>query len=144
MTASHPHDSVEHEMAVLFRRARSFSGELAREVHPGLEPTAYALLLRVHELGAVRLTDLANFYGVGKPTVSRQIGLLEKLGLVRRVEDANDRRSAKLLITEDGLARLEHARKARRQRFARLLGGWEAADVTRFGELLGQFNRTQD
>jgi DNA-binding MarR family transcriptional regulator len=139
-----PHDAVEHELAVLFRRARSFSGELAREVHPGLEPAAYALLLRVEEVGAVRLTDLASFYGIGKPTVSRQLGLLQKLGLVQRVEDAHDRRSAKLSMTEDGLARLAKARKARRNRFERLLGGWEPVDITRFGELLGQFNRMQD
>lgn len=144
MTQDRPHDAVEHEMAVLFRRARAFSGELAREVHPGLEPAAYAFLLRVEEVGAVRLTDLANFYGIGKPTVSRQLGLLQKLGLVQRVEDTQDRRSAKLSMTADGLARLAKARKARRQRFERLLDGWAAADVTRFGELLGQFNRMQD
>jgi len=139
-----PHDAVEHELAVLFRRARAFSGELAREVHPGLEPGAYALLLRVEEVGAVRLTDLASFYGLGKPTVSRQIGILQKLGLVHRMEDAQDRRSAKLSMTEDGLSRLANARKARRERFERLLDGWDLVDITRFGELLGQFNRMQD
>ncbi len=144
MTERRPHDRVEHEMAVLFRRARAFSGELAREVHPRLEPAAYALLLRVAECGAVRLTDLAHFYGVGKPTVSRQIALLEQLGLVQRVEDANDRRSAKLSMTEDGLARLAQARKARRQRFGWLLHGWDPADIETFGELLGRFNRMQD
>lgn len=131
-------------MAVLFRRARSFSGELAREVHPGLEPAAYALLLRVEELGSVRLTDLAHFYGVGKPTVSRQLALMQKLGLVERVEDASDRRSAKLSLTENGTIRLANARKARRKRFGGLLDGWDPADVTRFGELLAQFNRMQD
>ncbi len=144
MTQHRPHDAVEHELAVLFRRARSFSGELAREVHPGLEPAAYALLLRVEEVGAVRLTDLASFYGIGKPTVSRQIGLLQKLGLVQRVEDTHDRRSAKLSMTADGLARLAKARKARRKRFERLLDGWDPADITRFGALLAQFNRMQD
>ncbi len=144
MTQPCPHDAVEHELAVLFRRARSFSGELAREVHPGLEPAAYALLLRVEDVGAVRLTDLASFYGVGKPTVSRQIGLLQKLGLVQREEDVLDRRSAKLSMTADGLTRLANARAARRQRFERLLDGWDPADITRFGELLAQFNRMQD
>jgi DNA-binding MarR family transcriptional regulator len=144
VTDRRPHDTVEHEMAVLFRRARSFSRELAREVHPGLEPAAYALLLRVEELGSVRLTDLASFYGVGKPTVSRQLALMQELGLVQRVEDANDRRSAKLSLTEDGVARLAHARKARRKRFKALFEDWDAADIARFGELLGRFNRTQD
>ena len=144
MTGTRPHDLVEHEMAVLFRRARAFSGEIAKEVHPGLEPAAYALLLRVDEVGEVRLTDLASYYGIGKPTASRQIGLLTSLGLVQRVEDSSDRRSAKLSMTEDGTARLARARAARRARFASLLEGWVDADTRRFGELLGQFNRMQD
>lgn len=144
MTVTRPHDLVEHEFAVLFRRARVFSGEIAKEVHPGLEPAAYALLLRVDEVGEVRLTDLASYYGVGKPTVSRQIALLSRLGLVQRVADATDRRSAKLSMTEDGQHRLARARSARRRRFERLLSSWDHQDIQRFGELLGQFNRMQD
>lgn len=144
MTGTRPHDLVEHEMAVLFRRARSFSGEIAKEVHPGLEPAAYALLLRVDEVGEVRLTDLAGYYGIGKPTASRQIALLTDLGLVQRAEDSSDRRSAKLSMTDDGAARLARARAARRARFESLLDGWDDADTRRFGELLAQFNRMQD
>lgn len=131
-------------MAVLFRRARAFSGEIAKEVHPGLEPAAYALLLRVDEVGEVRMTDLAAYYGIGKPTVSRQIAMLTDLGLVTGVEDATDRRSSKLSMTADGRARLARARAARRVRYGRLLDAWDDADIRRFGELLGQFNRMQD
>lgn len=144
MTGTRPHDLVEHEMAVLFRRARAFSGEIAKEVHPGLEPAAYALLVRVDEVGEIRLTDLASYYGIGKPTVSRQLGLLTDLGLVGRIEDTSDRRSAKISMTQDGRDRLARARAARRVRFQSILASWDDPDIQRFGELLGQFNRMQD
>ncbi|MEE3920036.1 MarR family transcriptional regulator [Micromonospora sp. BRA006-A] len=38
-------------------------------------------------LGSIRLTDLAAKLGIGKGTLSRQIGGLEALGLVRRDPD---------------------------------------------------------
>lgn len=135
-----PVDVVDHELAVLFRRVRSLSGELAKQVHPGLEPDAYALMVRVDEVGEVRLTDLAAYYRVGKPSVSRQIALLLRLGLVRRVEDAADRRSARISLTEDGLGRLRAARANRLALFDRMLQGWDPADVDRFGDLLARFN----
>lgn len=137
-----PHEAVEHELAVLFRRARGFSGEIARQVHPGLEPAAYALLVRVAELGEVRLTDLASFFGIGKPTVSRQVTLLVRLGLVQRGHDADDRRAALLSMTDDGAARLARARTDRRERFDDLLSGWDPSDVRHFGALLARFNAT--
>lgn len=37
--------AVEHELTALLRRGRAVSWEVAREVHPNLEPNAYGLLL---------------------------------------------------------------------------------------------------
>jgi hypothetical protein len=41
---SHGYYRVEHEVAILLRRAHSNTGDLSREVHPDLQATAYALL----------------------------------------------------------------------------------------------------
>ncbi len=35
---------VEHQLSLLWRRARSVSQRLSREVHPDMEPAAYGLL----------------------------------------------------------------------------------------------------
>ena len=48
---------------MLLRRSRSVSWEIAREVHPNLEPNAYGLLLWLRRSGPIRLTDLAALLG---------------------------------------------------------------------------------
>ena len=104
---------VEHELAALLRRGRALSLEIAREVHPNLEPNAYGLLLWLRRSGSTRLTDLAVLLGIGKGTLSRQIHGLETLGLVRRDPDPADRRAAQLRLTEEGSRRFDAARSAR-------------------------------
>lgn len=42
---------VEPELAILLRRAHANSCDLSRDIHPGLQATAYALLARLHDLG---------------------------------------------------------------------------------------------
>ena len=137
-------EHLERELGVLMRRARSFSGQLAREVHPDLEPGAYAILVRLADTGGARLTDLAGWFGVGKPTMSRQVAVLERLDLVGRVEDPDDARAQVLSLTDLGSRRLGAARTARRDRFRALLGAWPDADVRTLGDLLHRFNALDD
>ncbi len=132
--------ALERELSVLLRRARAFSGELARTVHPDLEAAAYGLLMHVVDAGA-RATDLADYFGIDKSTVSRQVRLLEQLGLLRREPDPSDARVLQLVATEKGRERLEAAREARRQRVGERLGGWTADDVSRLAALLARYNR---
>jgi DNA-binding MarR family transcriptional regulator len=137
-----PLDTVEHELAVLLRRARAFSTQLAREFHPDLDSTAYALMTWLDDVGSARLTDLAAYFGVGKPTMSRQIQLLEQVDLVTRTADQTDRRAQTLSLTPHGAAQLHQVRDARRDRFRTLLAPWPSQDVAELGTLLGRLNRT--
>jgi DNA-binding MarR family transcriptional regulator len=134
-------EMVEHELAVLLRRARAFSGQFAREFHPDLDAGAYALMVWLDDVGSARLTDMATFFGVGKPTVSRQVQLLERLDLVTRTTDDNDRRAQTLSLTPDGAARLHLVRDARRGRFKSMLAPWPEPDVAALGDLLGRLNQ---
>ena len=95
-----PYQVVEHELARLLRRVRSLTRVMAQEVHPDLDPTAYGLLIRLEEVGHARLTDLAAYFGVGKPTLSRQLAYLARLGLVRGRADPADGRATRLELTE--------------------------------------------
>jgi DNA-binding MarR family transcriptional regulator len=135
---------LELQLGVLLRRARSFSRQVGQEVHPGLEPGAYGLLVRLAEAGDSRLTDLAAFVGVGKPTVSRQVRLLRDLGLVERTAAPSDARSQLIRLTEDGRSRLDAARAARRARFRELLEEWPEDDVHTLAVLLCRFNAVRD
>ncbi|MEW9530405.1 MarR family winged helix-turn-helix transcriptional regulator [Microbispora sp. NPDC049125] len=133
------HD-VEHQLAVLFRRAHGISAELSRSVHSELDPGAYGLLVRICQVAPVRPSDLAAYLGVGKATVSRQLKGLEDLGLIGREPDPLDRRAHLLGLTEEGRRRLESARDARRELLHSLLSAWPEEDVRLLARMLARFN----
>ncbi|MEV8526091.1 MULTISPECIES: MarR family transcriptional regulator [unclassified Streptomyces] len=132
--------ALERELAVFLRRARASSGEMAREVHPELEPAAYGLLVRLEEAGPQRATELAGYFGVGKATMSRQLHALEDLGLVAREPDPADGRASLVRITAEGQARFGRVRDARRERYVRKLAGWDRAEISELARLLRQLN----
>ncbi|GAB3172480.1 MarR family transcriptional regulator [Micromonospora palomenae] len=134
--------AVEDELTALLRRGRALSWEIAREVHPNLEPNAYGLLLWLRRSGSIRLTDLAVRLGIGKGTLSRQIHGLEGLGLVRRDPDPDDRRAALISLTEEGTRRFDAARAARLGQIRRTMESWPRKDVAEFARLLHRFNET--
>ncbi|MFI1470822.1 MarR family winged helix-turn-helix transcriptional regulator [Streptomyces wuyuanensis] len=136
----HEYLALERELAVFLRRARASSGEMAREVHPELEPAAYGLLVRLEESGPQRATDLAGYFGVGKATMSRQLRALEELGLVTREPDPADGRASLVRPTDEGLTRFRAVRKARRDRYVRKLAGWDRGEVAELARLLHQLN----
>ncbi len=131
--------ALERELTVLLRRARAYSGELARTVHPDLEASAYGLLMHVVDGGA-RATDLADYFGIDKSTVSRQVRLLEQLGLLSREPDPEDLRALRLVPTPEGVRRLSAARDARRRRVEERLDGWRPDDVQALAALLARYN----
>jgi DNA-binding MarR family transcriptional regulator len=133
-------EDLEHELAVVMRRARGLSGALARDVHPEVDASAYGLLARIDEVGSVRVTDLASYFSVGKPTVSRQVALLEQLNLVQRTQNEEDARSRHLSLTDAGRALLDKARDARRERTRATLEAWSPEEVAQFATLLRRFN----
>lgn len=145
-TADDEVPALERELTVLLRRARAFSAELSRTVHPDLEPAAYGLLMHVvegYEQGHARATDLADYFGIDKSTVSRQVRMLEQFGLLRREPDPADLRVLRLVPTEEGIRRLETARAARHGRVEQRLHGWSATDVRRLADLLARYNAAE-
>ncbi|MGW1494117.1 MarR family winged helix-turn-helix transcriptional regulator [Streptomyces sp. NBC_00191] len=132
--------ALERELAVFLRRARASSGEMAREVHPELEPAAYGLLVRLEEAGQQRATELAAYFGVGKATMSRQLRALDELGLVTREPDPADGRASLVRLTEEGRLRFRRVRDARRDRYMSKLAGWDRGEVAELARLLHQLN----
>ncbi|WP_078863416.1 MULTISPECIES: MarR family transcriptional regulator [unclassified Streptomyces] len=132
--------ALERELAVFLRRARSNSGEMAREVHPELEPAAYGLLVRLEETTYQRATELSAYFGVGKATMSRQLRALEDLGLVTRERDPADGRASLVRLTGEGLARFQRVRDARRGRYVRQLADWDRAEIAELARLLHHMN----
>ncbi|HEY9369788.1 MarR family winged helix-turn-helix transcriptional regulator [Streptomyces sp.] len=132
--------ALERELSVFLRRARASSGEMAREVHPELEPAAYGLLVRLDEAGPQRATELAGYFGVGKATMSRQLRALDDLGLIVRDPDPADGRAWLARLTDEGRARFRSVRDARRERYVRKLADWDRGEVAELARLLHQLN----
>ncbi|NLU71959.1 MarR family transcriptional regulator [Streptomyces sp. HNM0575] len=135
---------LERELAVFLRRARAFSGELAREVHPELEPAAYGLFVRIDDGGPQRATDLAVYFGVGKATISRQLRVLENLGLIYRAPDPDDGRASLVHLTQRGRERFRAVREAVRAEYMRKLGAWDPVEIAELARLLHQLNAMSD
>ncbi|GAA2071606.1 MarR family transcriptional regulator [Streptomyces albiaxialis] len=131
---------LERELAVFLRRARATSGEMAREVHPDLEPAAYGLLVRLEDAGPQRATELAAYFGVGKATMSRQLGALDTLGLIARTPDPADGRASLVELTPEGHERFTRVRDARRSRYARKLASWDRQEIADLARLLHRLN----
>jgi DNA-binding MarR family transcriptional regulator len=89
--------------------------------------------------GSLRVTALAERLGVDTPTVTRKIQQLERLGLVARDADPDDRRAHQIRLTDDGRATLVLLNEAKRRWLATLLEGWSIEDRDAFALLLGAF-----
>lgn len=81
--------------------------EIDRELRDGVGiPLGwYDVLYNLHEApdGSLRMHDLADRVLISRSNCTRLVDRLAERGLVRRREDANDRRGVVAEITEDGL-----------------------------------------
>ena len=137
-------DAVENQLSLLWRRGRSISHQLSRQVHPDMEPAAYGLLSVIRKQGPIRLTDLASCIGVGKPSVSRQIAFLEGLGLVSKEADPLDGRAQAIRLTSEGEERMHQVQDARREVFRERLAEWPAEDLQALAMYMGKLNATYE
>lgn len=132
--------AIEHELAMLFRRARKMSRTVAAEVHPDLDLASYSLLVLVDDAGTLRGMDVAERAGLDKSTVSRQIATLVELDLLERVADPEDGRARLIQLSPAGKARLAEVRKRRGQRLHEKFAQWSTHDLQEFARLLAQLN----
>jgi len=140
---------VERELTRLLRRARATSGAIAAEVHPALDPASYAVLITVVELsetltGGVRAADVAERLRLHKSTMSRNITVLERIGLLERLPSPSDARARLLHLTDTGSELLTAALSARRARIADALSRWSVDDLGALASLLGRLNDDLD
>jgi DNA-binding MarR family transcriptional regulator len=91
------------------------------------------------DTGSLRVTELADRLGVDTPTVTRKVQQLERLGLVARTDDPEDRRAHRIRLTAAGRRTVARLTAARRGWVGTLLEEWPPDDVKRFASLLGRF-----
>lgn len=130
-------DVIQRELTAFARRART----KASQTHPGLTLVAHSMLDLIRERDGCRVADLAAHFLLDKSTVSRQVGDLERLGLLERQPDPDDRRGQVLRPTANGLTVLREAEESRRRAFTERFTDWPDEDVARFADYLARYGR---
>ncbi|MDH6121559.1 MarR family winged helix-turn-helix transcriptional regulator [Kitasatospora sp. GAS204B] len=128
-------ETIQRELTAFARRAR----HKASQLHPGLSLVTYSILDLMNERGGCRAADVAAYFLLDKSTVSRQVGALEKLGLLSREVDPEDQRGQILRPSEQGLALLREAYEMRRQSFTERFTDWTDDDVARLAGYLVRY-----
>jgi DNA-binding MarR family transcriptional regulator len=108
--------------------------------HHGLGLSELALLLELHSAPQERMrrVELANRLGVTTSGVARQLGPLERRGIVARESNPADARLALVVLTEAGKMALEQALPTAEEEAERVLAKhWSPAERQRLGKLLG-------
>ena len=106
---------MDDEGAIRLRRAITM---LARRLNSsstgeGLTPSQASLLGLVVAKGPLTISELTELEGLNPTMVSRVVGKLDSMGLIRRTPDPSDLRSASVETTREG-RRSDHRVKARR------------------------------
>jgi DNA-binding MarR family transcriptional regulator len=110
---------TQEEVAGRLRSAvNRLQRRLRQESLGGLSPAQASALGSVHRHGNPTLGELAAIEQVQPPTITRIVAGLAEAGMVTRVADANDRRSARVRTTPAGERALEQIR-TRKNAFVR-------------------------
>jgi DNA-binding MarR family transcriptional regulator len=94
---------------------------LRQESLAGLSPSQASALGAVKRLGSPTLGELAAVEQVQPPTMTRIVATLAEGGMVTRITDDADRRSARVRITPNGRRTLERIRTLKNAFLARRL-----------------------
>ena len=139
--APEPVGQIEQALGSLLRltRAPRFAETVRQRANAEVDRAGYAVLVRVSELGPVRLSELAQYLGLDVSTVSRQVQQLEQRGLVDRSPDPLDGRAALLELSVPGRDVMQKMRDAWCETVADVVNGWKPSDIARFGSLIDRF-----
>lgn len=126
-------------MSTVVRRGRVASHRLNESI--GSIPAgcsgsySYGLLAKLEQSGDIRLTELAALLEAELSVVSRQVGALERDGLVERLPDPRDRRASYLRITHAGAEALRQLRADRVEWLQEAMSEWSEEDARTFVDL---------
>jgi DNA-binding MarR family transcriptional regulator len=128
--------AVQRELTVFARRVRGAP-------HQELPFVAYSMLSSIDAAGGCRSVDLAALYRLDKSTVSRQVGDLERRGLVTRKADPERGRGQVLTVTPAGRALLQDAAATRQAELAGRVAAWTDDELAAFAAALQRYNAAE-
>lgn len=121
-----------NEQTDLAARLRLVVGRLHRRIRidgrESIPPLQLSALVTVEQHGPLRLSELARREAVTAPTMSRVLASLDEQGLVIRTPDPNDARGVRIVLSDEGAARLAEVRSHRTALVARRLARLDAEE----------------
>jgi DNA-binding MarR family transcriptional regulator len=128
---------VNEELASRLRLAvNRLHRRLRQQSLGGLSPAQASALGSVSRLGSPTLGELAASEQVQPPTMTRIVASLADAGMVTRVTDDTDRRSARVHITPAGLRALERIRTLKNAFLVRRLSELSPDEQLKASELV--------
>jgi DNA-binding MarR family transcriptional regulator len=128
-------DTTEALDTATATRLRTVLGRLARQLRTttastdaGLTPTKISVLLTVDRRGTTRISEVAEIEALNPTLLSRSISTLVDAGLLDRVSDAADRRTAWVQVTDEGHRLAERMRRERTEVVNRGMSALPAAE----------------
>jgi DNA-binding MarR family transcriptional regulator len=102
---------VEEQVGFLLRRVQQRHAAIFQEgmQHADLTPTQFTALVKVVELGRTTQNHLGRLAAMDPATIQGVVRRLTARGLIRRMQDPADRRTAVLAPTPAGLALIARA-----------------------------------
>jgi DNA-binding MarR family transcriptional regulator len=104
-----------------------------------LDRALFPLLIGIERFGPIGVVELAAGVNRDHTTVSRQLAKLESLGLVMRVESADDRRARRAVVTPKGRTMSGRIDAARERMFRSIFSDWAPEEVSELTRLMGKF-----
>lgn len=105
-----------------------------------LDPELVPYLVLLDLRGPAGVLELAELLEQNHPKASRMLARLERLGLVERAEDPDDRRIKTASVTSEGRRVAEAVNQGRRRLLDEALAGWSDADKAALARLTRRFS----
>ncbi|RLK52613.1 MarR family winged helix-turn-helix transcriptional regulator [Microbacterium telephonicum] len=124
-----PFDEVEASINLLFARTRMMWRDAAVRVHTDLQPSGYKLLAHIVRSGSANAHQLAELFEMDKSVVSRQVRMLEEVGLLESRPAEHDGRMRVLTPTPAAVALVDELRAEFHARLREVLAGLTPAEL---------------
>jgi DNA-binding MarR family transcriptional regulator len=132
-------EQIEDALSTIFNAWLASSRSLSTRIGPDVGYHGMVLLIWLTHRDGSRLTDIADHFGVGKGTMSRQLSALEERGHVVREPCPNDARSVLFSVSQATTAAIAEAHKQDSAWRRAALSQWDPEDLAEFGRVLTKF-----
>ena len=139
-----PTDSVQQiqrqlELLLRMSSSRRVYNKQADAAGIAITQPAYVLLRRIGRDGPMPMGELARLTHMDPGATARQVGQLEREGLVRRYPSPEDGRVSLVVVTPYGARVQQKISRVMNSHMVGVLAGWSEQDRREFARLFGRF-----